>query len=292
MMADFLVIGALALDRPVWLEGRLEPGGRVAGRSLGARLAPRLGGGGANAGVALMKAGHTVKLASLVAADDAGDQAIAMAKAAGLDVALVGCRPGESRTTLILIDPDGERLVLGLDLDRTRLTLPSLPAPLDHPDIQPDGVYVRAAFPGAEAWAAVSRGPVVVHWPSPTYAGPADVVVCSADDLAPEVLATPFGAASAVFGPRLSAIVVTHGAEGASAHSAGAVISVRPPPAKVTDSTGAGDVFAAGLLEALSAGAGMERALEQACAWGAVTVGLASSAPVDATAGVYRPFGA
>ncbi|MDZ4321531.1 MAG: hypothetical protein U1A07_22295, partial [Phenylobacterium sp.] len=66
-MADFLVIGALALDRPVWLEGGLERGGRVAGRSLEGRLAARLGGGGANAGVALVKAGHGVNLASLVA---------------------------------------------------------------------------------------------------------------------------------------------------------------------------------------------------------------------------------
>lgn len=289
-MADFLVIGALALDRPVWLENALERGGRVAGRSLEASLGPRLGGGGANAGVALMKAGHTVRLASLVASDAGGDQAIALARAAGLDVALVGRRPGESRTTLILIEPDGERLVLGLDLDRARLVLPPLPAPADHPGVRPDGVYVRAAFPGADAWAAHSRGPVVVHWPAPNYAGPADVVVCSADDLEPDVLAAPFEAARAVFSPRLSAIVVTHGAAGASAYSAGSPTTVRPPPVHVVDATGAGDVFAAGLLEALSAGASMTQALDQACAWGAVTVGLASSAPVDAAPGAYRPF--
>ncbi len=289
-MANFLVIGALALDRPVWLEGRLEKGGRVAGRSLEARLAPRLGGGGANAGVALRKAGHQVRLASLVAGDAGGDEAIALAKAAGLDVALVGRRPGESRTTLILIEPDGERLVMGLDLDRDRLILPPLPAPADHPEVQPDGLYLRAAFPGAEAWAAVSRGPVVVHWPAPHYRGRADVVVCSADDLDAATLAAPFDAAQAVFGAGLRAIVVTHGAAGASAHSLRPPVTVRPPAANVVDATGAGDVFAAGLLEALSAGADMEQALIQACAWGAITVGLSSSAPVDAAPGLYPAF--
>ncbi|MDP2212383.1 PfkB family carbohydrate kinase [Phenylobacterium sp.] len=289
-MADFLVIGALALDRPVWLEGRLERGGRMAGRSLMGRLGPRLGGGGANAGVALAKAGHIARLASLASADDGGGESIAMAKAASLDITLVGRRPGASRTTLILIEPDGERLVLGLDFDRARITLPALPSPSDHPEVQPDGVYVRAAYPGSDAWASHSRGPVVVHWPAPTYAGPADVVICSADDLDPGVLASPFEAARAVFGPRLSAIVVTHGAGGASAYSMSAPIIVRAPPAMVIDSTGAGDVFAAGLLEALTAGAGMEAALQHACAWGAVTVGLASSAPVDAGPGAYRPF--
>ncbi len=111
-MANFLVIGALALDRPVWLEDGLERGGRVSGRSLEGRLAARLGGGGANAGVALTKAGHRVTLASLVATDDGGDQSIALAEAAGLDTCLVGRRPGESRATLILIEPDGERLVV------------------------------------------------------------------------------------------------------------------------------------------------------------------------------------
>lgn len=289
-MANFLVIGALALDRPVWLEGGLERGGRMAGRSLEGRLAARLGGGGGNAGVALTKAGHHVNLASLVASDDGGDQSIAMAKAAGLDTTLVGRRPGESRTTLILIEPDGERLVLGLDLDRARLVLPPLPSPADHPAIQPDGVYVRAAFPGADAWAAAAPGPVIVHWPAPTYAGPADVVVCSADDLQPDILADPFRAARLVFGPRLSAIVVTRGADGACAHTGDGQIMARGPSVQVVDSTGAGDVFAAGLLEALSAGAGLEAALQHACAWGATTVGLPSSAPLDAPAGAYRPF--
>lgn len=289
-MADFLVIGALALDRPVWLEVPLQRGGRVAGRSLEGRLSPRLGGGGANAGVALVRAGHRAILASLVAHDEGGDQAIAMADAAGLDTQLVGRRPGESRTTLILIEPDGERLVLGLDIDRARLALPPLPSPQDYPDLSPDGVYVRAAFPGAELWAARSRGPVVVHWPAPNYAGPADVVVCSADDLEPSVLASPFEVARAAFGSRLSAIVVTYGADGARAYSSGPMVSVRSPPAAVVDSTGAGDVFAAGLLDALSAGGNLSQAIEQACAWGAITVELASSAPVDAPTGAFQPF--
>ena len=51
-MADFLVIGALALDRPIWLSGPLEPGARLLGRTLDGALAPRLGGGAANAATA------------------------------------------------------------------------------------------------------------------------------------------------------------------------------------------------------------------------------------------------
>jgi len=291
-MAAFLVIGALALDRPIWLSTPLQRGGRVSGRSLDQRLAPRLGGGGANAGVALAKSGAEVRVASVVSADADGDQVLTLAKAAGLDVSLVRRREGPSRTTLILIDPDGERLVLGLDPAAAPYALPDLPSPEDAPGDRPDGVFIRSAFPGASAWAARATGPVVLHWPAPTYDGPADVVVCSADDLPAEMLATPFEAARRALGPRLSWVVVTYGADGVRAHDGSDELFVSPPPARAVDSTGAGDVFAAGLMEALTAGAPMAAALAHASAWGAATVELASSAPVDAPAGAYRPCAA
>jgi len=189
-MAAFLVIGALALDRPIWLSAPVQRGGRVAGRSLDQQLGPRLGGGGANAGVALANSGAAVHVASVVSQDADGDRVLSMAAAAaaGLDVSLVRRREGASRTTLILIDPDGERLVLGLDPPAPPYALPDLPSPEARPDVRPAGVYVRAAYPGAAAWAACATGPVILHWPAPTYDGPVDVVVCSADDLTPEAM--------------------------------------------------------------------------------------------------------
>ena len=289
-MAAFLVIGALALDRPIWLSAPVQRGGRVAGRSLDQQLGPRLGGGGANAGVALANSGAAVHVASVVSQDADGDRVLSMAAAAGLDVSLVRRREGASRTTLILIDPDGERLVLGLDPPAPPYALPDLPSPEARPDVRPAGVYVRAAYPGAAAWADCATGPVILHWPAPTYDGPADVVVCSADDLTPEVLAAPFEAARAALGPRLSWVVVTYGADGVRAYNGCEELFVAPPPARVVDATGAGDVFAAGLMEALAAGAPMPAALAHASAWGAATVELASSAPVDAPAGLYRRY--
>ncbi|MBA4795352.1 MAG: hypothetical protein H2041_16960 [Phenylobacterium sp.] len=289
-MAEFLVIGALALDRPVWLSAPIQRGGRVIGRTLGGRLEPRLGGGAANAGVALRKAGHRVAVASAVAADAGGDDVLARAREAGLDVDLVVRRAGESRMTLLLIDPDGERVVMGLDAASPLPAPPPLPTPDQRSDLTPEGVYVRTPYPGAAAWAARSAGPVVLHWPAPGYDGPADVVVCSADDLPRGILAAPFEAARAALGPRLTWVVVTYGADGARAHDGRNELFAAPPPARALDSTGAGDVFAAGLLDALRAGAAMEAALAHASAWGAATVELASSAPVDAPAGLYRPY--
>ena len=283
-MAEFLVIGALALDRPVWLSGPLSPGARLRGRSLKGALAGRLGGGGANAGVALARAGHGVALAAFAAAGDDGDAALAAARAAGLDTGRVRRRAGGG-VTLILIDPDGERVVLGLDVEAA--PLPPLSPPAEGEGF--DGLYIRSPYPGADAWARACRGPVVAHWPAGNFGGPCDVLVASADDCPPEELADPFAAGRAQVGARLKWMVVTHGAGDVVAYDGARSISVTPPPARMVDATGAGDVFAAGLLDALAAGADMEEALPHACAWGAIAVGLESSAPLTGAFRAFRP---
>ncbi|WP_333585885.1 PfkB family carbohydrate kinase [Phenylobacterium sp.] len=287
-MARFLIIGALALDRPIRLEASLRVGGRVGGASLEGRLAGRLGGGAANAGVALMKAGHQVNAASILAQDSEGAEALARAAAAGLDISLCVRRAGRSATTLILIEPDGERLVMGLDRDRD-IVLPSLPPPPPRGGPAFEAVFIRAAYPGAANWAR-RGGITLLHWPTAAYDGPVDVVVASVDDLPPEVLADPLGAARGRHGDQVRWIVLTRGADGAQAVGAEGRVSCPAPPAKVADATGAGDIFAAGLLEALAAGAPMDRALAHACAWGAAAVAMEASAPLDAGPDSFAPY--
>jgi len=284
-VAELVVIGALALDRPVRLNGSPAPGARLVGQSLGGMLAGRLGGGGANAGVALIRAGHRVRLAAAIAEDADADFALGQARAAGLDTRLVVRWPGVSRTTLILIDPGGERLVLGLDA--SIVARPPIAAPTieDHPD----GLYVRAPYPGAEAWARACLGPVLAHWPCGGFAGPCDVLVASADDCDDATLADPFAAGRGQVGARLAWMVMTHGAREVVAHGEGVTIRATPPSAEPVDATGAGDVFAAGLLDALVGGAGMDAALVHACGWGAIAVGLDSSAPLTGAFAGFRP---
>lgn len=282
-MADLLVIGAAALDRPIRLEGRLAPGARLQGRSLGGALGARLGGRGANAAVALAQAGHCAALCTVVADDPDGEMALHLVRQAGVDVSHVVWGAGASRKTLILIDPSGERAVLGLDAGPS--PLPTLPPPSGA--YRFDGLFVRSPYPGAEAWARASGGPVVAHWPAGGFQGPCDVLVTSAEDCEPAFLADPLTTARARFGARLGWAVITHGARALVAHAADQVLRLEPPAAEVVDSTGAGDVFAAGLLDALAAGADLESALRHACAWGATAVSLDSSAPVD---GRFAPF--
>jgi ribokinase len=289
-MQTLLVIGALALDRPIRLDGPLRSGGRVRARSLDGALGARLGGGAANAGCALLAAGHVVLAGSLLADDADGRQARALAQAAGLDLQLVGSRPGVSAQTLILIEPTGERTIIGLDGVMPAVR-PAIDTPSSHPAVQPDGVFIRSAFDGAADWARRAKGPVILHWPAPGYDGEADVVVASADDLPDDFVESPFTDAAARLGTRLSWVVVTHGADGAIAHGRnGLRIAAMAPPVVTRDATGAGDVFAAGLLDALVRGAQMEQALAHACVWGATAAGLDGSAPIDVPAGTFRPW--
>ncbi len=283
------MIGALAWDRPIRLSGPVAPGARLVGRTLEGRLGGRLGGGGANAAVALAKAGRQVALASVIGQDAAADAALEDVESAGVDTRLVSRRDGDSKTTLILIDPAGERLVMGLDWE------PKPPPPLDPPQawpaIRPAGLFVRAAYPGAEAWTTTCTGPVVAHWPSPNLRGRVEVVTASAEDLPPELAADPLGAARAQLGEGVSWAVVTRGAEGASAFGEAGRIDAPAPKARTVDATGAGDIFAAGLLDALSRGAAMKDALAHACGWGATAVALDCSAPLGAGPDAFRGYG-
>ena len=96
------------------------------------------------------------------------------------------------------------------------------------------------------------RGPVVAHWPAGDFAGPCDVLVASADDCSAAELADPFAAGLAQVGERLKWMVVTQGPGEVVAYDGAQAVRVTPPETKVVDATGAGDVFAAGLLEVRS----------------------------------------
>jgi len=110
----------------------------------------------------------------------------------------------------------------------------------------------------------------VAHVP-PCEAGsrPARILVGSASDLPPDWLREPWPAGRAVAGPALEWVIITRGAQGASAHGRDADrLEIPAPAVEVVDSTGAGDVFAAGLVHALLEGLDMAPALARAVAWG------------------------
>lgn len=295
-MSRILIVGALAWDRPVWLEAPIASGVRLRGRTLGGALQGRLGGGGANSGAALVSAGHEVAVMSLVSEEGDGPHILAAAAAAGIDLSAVARTRGHGGRTLLLIEPDGERIVLGLDaswrrdaesMDLTALALAARRART----FNPDALYVRSPLPGAADLMNAIAGPVVAHWPtSPDVLARAHVLVGSADDLPAEASEDPYAAARASGAARLRASIVTQGAGPVIIGREAKRIEVAPPPAIAKDTTGAGDIFAAGLVDALCEGAGLHAAVQHACLWGAAAVTIDGSAPLEHARGMFPSF--
>ena len=97
------------------------------------------------------------------------------------------------------------------------------------------------------------------------------------------MLNEPFEAGRRVAGNALEWVIITRGENGATAYALDDCLSVPAPKIKATDTTGAGDAFAAGLIHALVSGADMNQALATACAWGAEATRWESSMlPVEA----------
>ena len=295
-MSRILIVGALAWDRPIWLEAPVASGVRLRGRTLGGALEGRLGGGGANAGAALVSAGHDVAVMSLVSEEGDGLRIMAAAAAAGIDLSAVARTRGHGSQTLLLIEPGGERIVLGLDTswrrDANSMDLPALALAAQRARaFKPHALYVRSPLPGAADLMYAIAGPVVVHWPtSPDVLARAHVLVGSADDLPPEASEDPYAAARALGAARLRASIVTQGAGPVIIGREAERIEVAPPPAIAKDTTGAGDIFAAGLVDALCEGAGLHAAVQHACLWGAAAVTIGGSAPLEHARGMFPSF--
>ncbi len=264
-MARVVVVGSIAVDEVVRLSRPLRAGAHLDGRLVERRP----GGGATNTGWPLASAGHRVTLVSPVGSDADGEWLVATLRSGGVDTSAIARVPGPSTRSLVLLDPDGERTVVNLH----RCAEPGPPARLR--TLPADVLYVRSREPDLAPLLGerLPSALVVAHVP-PVEAGsrPAHVLVASASDLSGTDLASPWETGRRIAGEALRWVVVTRGAAGAEAFGEGRRLDVPAPAVPVVDSTGAGDVFAAGLVHALARGAPMEEALAKAVAWGAAAV--------------------
>lgn len=297
-MSRLLAAGGLAWDRVLTVSAPVAPGTRLRASIAETpeatdRLPGRLGGGAANAAVAWARAGCEAWIAGVVSTDTDGARILGAVADAGVTTALIRRTNAASGLTLVLVDPGGERTIIGVQrADRSALVsahqdlADALPAMVRDNAI--DGVFLRAPLRPATP---ISRDVwIVAHWDGHSDPPVGDVVVVSREDLGELALDEAFERARRAVGDRLTWLVRTLGVDGAEALSASDHLAAAARPARMVDATGAGDIFAAGLLEALAAGAGMDRALQQGCAWGAAAVEQKGSAPLSAPFGTFRRF--
>jgi sugar/nucleoside kinase (ribokinase family) len=272
-MARILVLGTIAQDIAIGLRDPLVSGTHQDGIDKGARL----GGGGANAAVALARAGDRALLVSALGDDEASRKLERELAAIGVDLSLCVRFPGGPSRSVVMTDPSGERTIVNL-----RRLLEAEP-PNRILNVQADALYVRSRNQGLAPLIGemAKRMPVIAHVP-PTAANsvPAQILVGSQSDLKEDFLADPLANGMKVSGERLQWIVITRGAKGAEAFGKdGRHLFVPAQPVTVIDSTGAGDAFAAGLSHALAHEMGMEEALNIAVAWGTAATQHDGSAP-------------
>ncbi|GAB4355634.1 MAG: PfkB family carbohydrate kinase [Gammaproteobacteria bacterium] len=270
-MNRILVLGSVACDEVIRLSEPL----RVGGHNQGFPEGRRIGGGAANTALALARVGSDVRVISAVGADPLGEWLLESLAREGIGISGIQRSAEVTTQSLVLLDARGERTIV--NRCRAAIVPPG-------PDIC-EGVallYVRSADPALAPLlrSCTSRCRVVAHVP-PVERGvrPAQVLVGSRDDLDREFLASPWERGREVAGGSLEWVVITSGADGASAYGAEAVYHTPAPTVRAVDTIGAGDVFAAGLIHALAHGKTMPEALEQGVRWGAASVGYEGTVP-------------
>ena len=273
-MVDILVLGNVNADWVFRLDAPVHAGLETSGEDLGLRP----GGAAANAASALAVAGNRARLVGFVGSDEIGDRLLALMAEDGRpwDTAGIVRLPGPTPACLILIDPTGERVIIGTHRNTT---------PPDWPEINMDGVacaYAASRWGLPAPLAARLRAaeiPLVCQWRPGYTVAAAQVLVVSEDEVPPGHADDPWRGVQAE-GLAPEWLVVTQGARGAYATDGTTRLTCPAAPATVVDATGAGDAFAAGLVHGLARRWPMEACLATGSAWGARAVGhLGSTFP-------------
>ncbi|MFZ5670998.1 MAG: ribokinase [Pseudomonadota bacterium] len=255
------VVGSINLDFVATADRLPAPGETV----TGATLARFPGGKGANQALAAKRLGAEVRMIGRVGADAMADEALALLRADGVDLAGVGVDPAVATgAALLAVSKDGENQIVVASGANHALRPEHLPAVIE------GALLLQLEIPPDASLAAIdrSRGLVCVNLAPAAAVDPAILA-------RPDLLVANEGEA-AFYGDRLHAgsglVAITWGARGAGLFREGRLIAQSaPPPVTVADTTGAGDSFVAGLTVALLEGRAPEAALRFACTVGALT---------------------
>ncbi len=224
------------------------------------------GGKGANQAVAAARLGAEVRFIGQIGRDDL---VLGSLQREGIDCSGVVRDDGESGVAMIIVDAEGENMIVVAPGANRRLTVDAVQihdadavmCQLEVPDDVTAAAAADASFFCLNA--APARGPV---------------------ELDPDLLVVNRYEYELV-GPRPGLVALTLGAEGAVLLDGGAEVArATPPRVDAVDGTAAGDAFCAALLIALLEGRERADALTWACAAGAVAASRPGAQPSLPTA--------
>lgn len=254
------VVGSVNLDFVASAAKLPAPGETVTGASL----ARHPGGKGANQALAARRLGARVRLVARVGTDAMADEALALLRQDGVDLA--GCIADPAAATgvaLIGVAPCGENQITVAPGANASFTPAKLAAPVE------EALICQLELPVETVVQAVTtaRGFVVVNL-APAAEVP-ETIFARADLLvANEAEAAFYGDG---LGRARGYVAVTLGARGAQLFKDGKLLAeTAPPKIQAVDATGAGDAFVGALTVALLEGQEPDDALAFACTAGAL----------------------
>lgn len=256
------VVGSANVDLVARCERLPHPGETVTGATF-----ERIPGGkGANQAVAAARLGARVRFVGRIGRDELVLRSL---ESEGVDISGVARDRGEGGVALILVDANGENVIVVAPGANARLT----PADVDVGDA--DAVICQLEIPPAAVAAAAGEARFFCLNAAPAR-GPLE--------LRPDLLVVNRYEYEQT-GPYGGLVALTLGSEGAVLFDRGREIARRRPPlVTAVDGTAAGDAFCAALVVALLAGQEPADALEWACAAGALAASRPGAQPSLPTA--------
>jgi ribokinase len=257
MPTSLTVVGSINLDLVARVERLPQPGETVAGSTL-TRFP---GGKGANQAVAAARLGAAVRMIGAVGTDGFATDALALLRESGVSLSLE--EAGQTGVAFILVDDAGENQIA---------VVPGANASIAPREVA-GNVLCQLEVPDAVVLAAARRADFFA-----LNAAPARPI-----SLEPDLLIVNRLEHQVVSRGKL--VAVTYGADGAALFAGGEELArSRSPEVAAVDGTAAGDAFAACLTVSLLEGLRHQRALERACAAGAIAASRAGAQPSLPTA--------
>ncbi len=224
------------------------------------------GGKGANQAVAAARQGAAVRFVGRIGSDDLVLRSL---EREGVDCGGVRRDGGESGVALILVDAEGENVIVVAPGANGRLR------PDDVEIGETDALICQLEIPLETVAAAAATARFFC-----LNAAPARAI----GDLQPDLLVVNRYEYEVV-GARAGLVALTLGAEGAVLLEGGAEVArARPPDVRAVDGTAAGDSFCATLVVSLLEGRPRDEALRRACAAGAIAASRPGAQPSIPTA--------